>query len=244
LQESGWPGGFHGGLVATCGLNNVGPASRDGDEAHEQHGRISRLPASGVRYGTEWEGDELVLSMQGTTHDRTSKGYHLELERHIAVAGDKSVIRIRDRVTNRGIDEAACMLMYHMNFGFPLIDEQTELRVPAAIDGSGSMKLSAFSAEAEAAYIECAREKGTGTCGEVAVSNPRLGMEVMIRYSQQTLPYLWRWHNRREGMRVFAVEPSNCLVKPRDEAQAAGCLPTLKPGESRSFELEVEVRDY
>jgi hypothetical protein len=39
----GWPVGFHGGLLATCGLNNVGPSCIDEDEKHEQHGRISRL---------------------------------------------------------------------------------------------------------------------------------------------------------------------------------------------------------
>jgi galactose mutarotase-like enzyme len=144
---------------------------------------------------------------------------------------------------NRGIDEEACMLMYHMNFGFPFIDEQTELRVPAAAGGPSTVRLSEFGTEVEAAYVERAADV-EGKYGDVMISNPRLGVEVMIRYTQETLPYLWRWHNLRGGMRVFAVEPSNCIVKPRGEAREAGCLPTLKPGECRSFELEIEIREY
>src|SRR3546814_2346340 len=45
----GWTRAFGGGLLTTCGLLNVGPASRDGGTEHPMHGRYTSLPATVVR---------------------------------------------------------------------------------------------------------------------------------------------------------------------------------------------------
>lgn len=242
LQESGWPGGFHGGLLATCGLNNVGPACLDEGREHEQHGRISRLPASHVEFKTVWESDETaVLSVYGEVMDRTSQGYRMQLSRSVRVEGDQSIIRLHDRVTNLGIAEEACMIKYHMNFGFPLVDETTQLVVPDAV-GEKVTRISNFASEIEVHYID--RNEAGPPMREAIVRNPALNLELVIRFSAESLPHLWRWHDRRDTMQVFAVEPSNCRVKPRSMAKEAGCLPTLHPGESTEFYIEIEVKQH
>lgn len=241
LQDRGWPGGFHGGLLATCGLNNVGPACQDGGERHEQHGRISRLPASQVAFASEWVGNDLLLKAQGIMEDRVSTGYHMRLCRQVEVAGARNLIRLRDTVTNLGLDDSPCMLKYHMNFGFPLVEDYAELFVPNAEHRPG-LRFSEVTADKEVQYIPC-RSDETGDLGQAAIRNERLGVEVVVRYSSATLPHLWRWHDFRQGMRVFAIEPSNCRVKPRDQARASGALPTLKPGESIDYTVEIEINE-
>lgn len=49
-----WLDSFGGGLLVTCGLENVGPGCRVDDERYCQHGRFSNLPADGVRYDLIW----------------------------------------------------------------------------------------------------------------------------------------------------------------------------------------------
>lgn len=239
LQDLGWPGGFHGGLLATCGVNNVGPACEEEGVRHEQHGRISRLPASGVSCRAEWLNDSLLLIAEGVVDDRDSRGYHMKLSRKIVVDGDAHRIRLIDRVTNLGLDTSVCMLQYHMNFGFPLIDDETELIAPYAL-GEKRISMAALTPDIDVRPIPCAEE---GERGEAALISRALGLELVVRYSRRTLPHLWRWHDLRDRRRVFAIEPSNCAVKPRSAAGTAGALPTLVPGESREFDVEVEIRE-
>ena len=50
FTEPTWLRSFHGGLLTTCGLQNVGLPSTDQGTSHGLHGRISNIPARNVTH--------------------------------------------------------------------------------------------------------------------------------------------------------------------------------------------------
>ena len=62
LRDDDWLRGFGGGLVATCGLRNVGAPS----EGHGLHGEISHQPARDVRVARWVDGEQVVVSASAT----------------------------------------------------------------------------------------------------------------------------------------------------------------------------------
>jgi hypothetical protein len=60
LQGEGWLRSFGGGLLVTCGLQNVGEPSERGGEELGLHGRISNTPAALLARGPVGKGNCLL----------------------------------------------------------------------------------------------------------------------------------------------------------------------------------------
>ena len=71
------------------------------------------------------------------------------------------------------------------------------------------------------------------------LTNGRLGVELTVRSS---LPRLWQWVQPASGLYVLGIEPANCSVLGRAHDIAAGRMPFLDPGESRSSWLTIGAR--
>ena len=123
-----WLYSFAGGLVTTCGLTHVGGPESDETEVRGLHGRISNIlaavesivqpdPASG----------NMDMSITAVIKESSVFGPHLELRRTITSTLGEPVIKICDEVINRGNTPCPHMLLYHCNFGWPLVDEATEI---------------------------------------------------------------------------------------------------------------------
>jgi hypothetical protein len=69
-----------------------------------------------------------------------------------------------------------------------------------------------------------------------------MGFGLRWSYKTDELPYLMEWKMMGEGAYVIGIEPANCNgLGGRAATRGAGHLPLLKPGESRSYSLELEV---
>src|SRR3546814_13453873 len=69
----------------------------------------------------------MELSITGVMRETRPFGPCLELRRTISGTLGRAVIRVHDRVTNRGNTSVPHMLLYHCNFGWPLVDEGTDI---------------------------------------------------------------------------------------------------------------------
>ena len=67
------------------------------------------------------------MSITGITKQTQIFGPSLELRRTISGTLGKPVIRIHDEVRNLANTAAPLMILYHFNFGWPLVDEGTNL---------------------------------------------------------------------------------------------------------------------
>ena len=124
----GWLRTFGGGLVTTCGLDHFGPPDPEG-EGYGLHGRASHLPAENLRVRQEWRGDEYVLEIEGETRQARLFGENLRLERRVSTRLGATSLVLEDRVTNEGFRPAPLAVLYHCNFGFPVVSPDSELLV-------------------------------------------------------------------------------------------------------------------
>ena len=128
----GWLRGFHGGLIATCGLTYAGAAGPDGDEELGLHGRISNLPAKNLSHGASWHDDSYIMYAQGEMREASVFGPNMVMTRRVSSILGHPMLHVQDVVENQGFRPQEHMLVYHCNFGFPLMDENTILVAPDA----------------------------------------------------------------------------------------------------------------
>ena len=116
-----WRRGFYAGLLTTCGITNWGAPSVDQGKQYGLHGRVANAAAENLTLDQDWEGDEYVIRLKGTMREAESMVENLTLTRRIETRLGSKTLRIHDTVRNRGFAPEPLMLLYHCNFGFPLL---------------------------------------------------------------------------------------------------------------------------
>ncbi|MBA2345662.1 MAG: aldose 1-epimerase family protein [Rubrobacter sp.] len=255
-EDEGWLRSFGGGLLVTCGLQNVGnPSGKDG-EPLGLHGRISNLPASNVSHDAVWDEDGCVLEVRGMVRENRVFGADLALHRTITVRAGESRIRIEDKVTNEGFDPQPLMLLYHINLGWPLLDEGSRLispgqpgKPPEPRDEEARTGLETWGRfdaptpgfrERVFHHHPVADEAGWA---EARLENPVLGLAFTVRFRPDELPEMAQWTMTGEGTYTVGLEPATCRVGGHEAEQEAGRVLWLEPGESRRFRVELEVSE-
>jgi len=253
----GWLRTFHGGLVATCGMTYAGAPCVDEGQALGLHGRIGHIPASNVWADGAWRGDEYEMWVRGRMRETVVFGENLTLTRRIWTYLGASRLWIRDVVANEGFQTTPHMMLYHCNFGFPLLDEGAELIAPSrsvtprdAVAAPGLAEHHRYEAPIEGYKEQCFyHEMIPGEDGFVTVLlvnrafDGGKGLGVYLRYRQAELPRFTQWKMVCAGTYVTGLEPANCLVEGRDKDRARGILQFLEPGEEREYLLEIGVLD-
>jgi hypothetical protein len=247
-QGLGWLRSFTGGLLMTCGLDQYGLPNQDGDAELGLHGRISNYPASQVNYRTFWDGDNYKLEITGEIRQVSAFGENMILRRRIATALGSNHIQIEDVVTNESFSPAPHMILYHFNLGFPLVSENTFLKLHAEdtlprteVAKSGLAEWDRFQPPT-AGYQEQVFASDKKGFASVELSNPQIGLGMRWTYSTANLPYLMEWKMMGQGAYVVGVEPSNCNgLAGRAATRETGQLPMLESGESREYHIELEV---
>ncbi len=69
FHERDWLRSFHGGMLVTCGLQNVGPPAEVGGVSYGLHGRVSNIPARNVTHSVT-EVDGRLVGAWGGQGDR------------------------------------------------------------------------------------------------------------------------------------------------------------------------------
>ena len=246
----GWLRSFGGGLLTTCGLSAVGQPSIDGMEALGLHGRYSTTPAHQVAWSVDWAGDDRVARITGRVREASAVGPVLELHRTITTTLGSATLRVDDVVTNIGAVPAPHMFRYHLNVGFPLVDERSRLSTPHAETmrtNQDTVNVPNVWDPIGAPLLDGAEQVFTvdpsfTTAGVAILRNdaPRPSLEV--RWSVDTLPRLVVWRQPTRRTYVTAIEPSNCDDRGRAAARAAGTLLELQPDEQMHHWVEVSIR--
>jgi Domain of unknown function (DUF4432) len=252
--------GFGGGFLTTCGLDHAfGPAEDTAEQFHYPakpteryglHGRASNIPARLVAYGERWEGDECVLFADGEVRQAAVFGEHVLLRRRIEVRAGESRLTIRDEVTNEGFDPTTHMLLYHVNVGWPVVDDGAELVAAASSvrsrDGEPTEGYGTFHGPV-AGYVEQVFEHDLAAepngSVPVAVVNRVAGLGAFQVFRRDQLPFHFVWRMLGEGTYVVGIEPSTNRPAGRLDARQRGELIELEPGEARLYELELGALD-
>jgi hypothetical protein len=242
-----WNAAFGGGLVTTCGLQNVGAPS----EGHGQHGTFSHLPAHDLRIDRSVVGDEVVVTVSGVVEEADALGIHLRCERRVRTTTGRGEVVLHDVVTNLGPASVAAPFLYHVNLGAPLWSPGAELQIPShdvlprdavAAEALGTWHRAPEPTDGapERVYEHLVQPDDDGRC-TVAVDSPALALRFEVEWDATTLPRLHQWVHPSRGVNVLGIEPANCSVLGRAADRAAGRLPMLDPGASRTTTLTVRV---
>jgi len=252
-QGEGWLRGFSGGLMATCGLTTAGWPSTDAGQDLPLHGRASYLQARNVYVDGEWQGDDYLMWAQGKTRETVVFGENVQLTRRVWARLGESRLFIDDVVENLGHTTVPHMLAYHINVGFPFLEDGSELI-------SSAQEIEPITHDREAALADrthygppradwqaavlihrlIAENDGWAV---TAMVNRRRNIGLYIKQRPDQLPWLWQWKNTGQGAYVAGVEPANCFGRGRADDRARGTLRFLEPGEQQAYNLEVGVLD-
>lgn len=247
----GWLRTFGGGLLTTCGLVHIGEPDKFQGQAFGLHGRIAHIPAENLRTWQEWQGDDYILAVEGEARQAVLFGEVLTLYRRIETKLGSKQLKIIDRVVNEGPQPQPHSLLYHCNFGFPIVSPSSQLiiddvkiepRTPSARTG---LPDHARFQEPEPGYEEqvffhTPKKEGDGFA-TASLFNPDLDFGIRLTWSAETLPILTQWKMMGAGEYVCGLEPATHAMAPWKDLAENGLPHQLQPGEEVIYELNFSI---
>ncbi len=269
----GWLKGFNEWMVR-CGLEFFGAPGTDeftdntGAKATMDltlHGKICNTPASVVEITVQREAPYRI-AVRGRVEETALHGPKLEMWTQVSTTPGAAAFQISDTVTNRSAVEQEFGILYHSNYGPPLMEEGAKLFGPvqqvtpinehAAKDvASYDVYSSGSSAPSTTGLTDRAAQAGfaeqvyclrlwadANDRTQVVLRNAAGTKAVSMAYSVKELPFFTLWKNPAEN---------NCQLSIAD-CRLETCLPTgkienrkskignrlLGPHQSRSFTID------
>ena len=150
---------------------------------------------------------------------------------------------VSDELTNLSHADEEYALLYHCNFGYPLVserahvelpeDRKTTPRTPFAATGIG--RETTFDApapgEEERVFFHENMEH------TAALVNESEHIRMNLSWSD-SLPILAHWRSMASGDYVCGLEPTNCYIMGRRFERENGTLPVLAPFETVKTEVK------
>ena len=173
------------------------------------------------------------------------------LTRLMTVDTERDAVHVHDVVENQGFDTQPLMMIYHINFGYPMLDDgarayfstsQVAPRTDFAAEGMHNYDV--MEAPGVGRDEQCYYHTGHGEGEAFAMlHNEKLGLAAMVRYDKAVFPMLCEWKCMRAGEYALGLEPTTSGVVNRSEARENGMLTSLEPGEKREFNVTIELSD-
>ncbi|MBO5069276.1 MAG: aldose 1-epimerase family protein [Roseburia sp.] len=241
-----WKVSFTAGFLTTCGLENVSCCCTDDGEELPFHGSIGNRPCEQA-YWTEEDGKLVIHTV---TKDEVLFGRKLRLERRIEVSTEENSFEICDVVKNTGDRVEPMELLYHMNMGYPLLDEDSIVKISSA----EVIPYDDHAAEDIANWMHM--EKPTPNCqercylhkfadknGKASIFQPKLGMGLSITFDTEELDSFVEWKSM--GVRDYALglECGNCYPGGRDIMRKTGMLKFMQPGEVKEYHVKITMME-
>lgn len=239
-----WLKSFTAGFLTTCGLEAVGTPSEDAGEAFPLHGSIANQPSEQVY----WQEDKETIRVHFLVKDEAIFARKLRLERTIEVSKKENQFQIIDKIINTGDRGEGFEILYHMNMGYPLLDEDSILEIPS----SEVMPRDAHAEEdlenwmnlqkpTQGYQERCYYHKFSDEKGRASIYQPKHHFGLNIQFDAHELDGFVEW--KMMGIRdyVLGLECGNCYPDGRKAMRESGMLKFLKPGEAKEYRVCVQM---
>lgn len=244
----GWLDGFDE-LLVRCGLASNGAPVFDnaGRLQLPLHGRIANIPAHSVT--VEYDPEAHELRVIGVVEE--SRLFHgkLRLTSTLTLPAGATTFRVSDEVTNFSAEPGGMQLLYHVNFGPPLLEPGSRVTAPfdefAPRDARAAEGVAHWNeihagqpGFAEQVYFFKPRPDEHGMC-QALLRNAECTRGVSLRFSPRQLPCFALWKSLQDPADgyVTGLEPATNFPNPRPFEESQGRVIPLAPGEIRTFEL-------
>jgi len=265
LEGEGGTGFMRGfsGLLCTCGVDHIrqpdrGPADHFDlplrkEIAYPMHGRAAFQPARLTGYGETWDGDECTLWCEGVVVQAHSMGEHLTLTRRIEAEIGGREMRIVDTVANRGFARTPHMMLYHINMGWPLLDEGARFAAPIratrAANTPRESQQSGYRTQAgptprfvQQVFDHDVVPDAKGRVPTALINDARQ-IGFMVEYDAKRFICLQQWQGLGEGVYGFAIEPATSHWGDRTQSAKDNEIVWLEHGEERVYDTVLAAID-
>ncbi|MCA9236820.1 MAG: aldose 1-epimerase family protein [Planctomycetales bacterium] len=256
----GWLDGFNE-WMCRCGLEFAGHPGKDvfitntGDKGEltlTLHGKVGNTPASRVVVAIDQD-PPYRLRVQGTVFERSFHGPKLRLETEISTVPGSLSVQVNDSVTNLGGNEQEFQLIYHTNYGNPILEKNARVigafhdLQPMNEHAAKSVKTwDVYDAPAkdfiEQVYLAEAASDAHGKTSILLV-NSQGTKGASITWNVAELPYVTIWKNtaaEADGY-VTGLEPGTGFPFNRWVERQFDRVPKLQPGQTRQFALSYGI---
>jgi hypothetical protein len=256
----GWLKGFNEWIVR-CGLNSMGAPCTDTvldysgnefDVSLTLHGNIANIPARAVSIEIT---DEAII-LKGEVDETMMFGPALRLNTEIRTELGTGKMTITDTVTNLGGNPVEHQLLYHVNYGEPLLEKGSKFVAPIkqlaprdpraaeGIDAVGTYTAPEVGFVEQGYYYELAGKRGSRETMTM-LRNAAGDMASVLRFSLKDFPCFTLWKNpagKADGY-VTGMEPATSYPNARGFERKKGRVITLAGGESRTTTLVIDNLD-
>lgn len=262
--DDDWLSSWPGGLVTSCGPRYMGPGREEDGLSLYLHGPHSNTPAALLTiHNPDPSRGDLEMFLEMTIRDTRMYGPSVEVRRRIVSWLGEPRITFRDEVVNLGNTTVAHNWLYHVNLGYPLLDEGARIvssgQVTGVWDGLDPPKKPAVGTDFSPLKVVpalLAEHAGTGSRGlvmdiaadeegvaHVGLVNPQRSLAVELEYPSASLPRMANWqHFGPRGSYVCGLEPfSGSLFGKLEEKSHPLSEQWLEAGASRMYELNLHV---
>ena len=251
------------GLLVTCGLDHYGGGEEGSSEhfnypyrkktVYPMHGRIGHVPGRLVGYGID-ESRGLIWC-EGIATQASVFGEVLELHRRIEASVGGREIRVHDTITNRGFRPTPHAILYHYNFGYPVLSVDSEFLAPVrevqwmphepkAQDVGYRHQAAPRADFLEQVYLhDVAADDGKETTAALINETLYDGIAVSLSYSKAQLPILLQWQCLQSGLYAMGIEPGTHYMLGKAAAEERGETIWLAPGEDRAYQTRLAIHD-
>lgn len=252
----GWLEGFNEWMVR-CGLEFAGHPGKDkfinntGDEAEMDltlHGKIGNIPASEVELLVQNKPPYRV-TLRGVVSERMFYGPKLKLVTELSLLPNSDTIEVHDVITNEGASGQEYQVIYHTNFGAPLLEQDARVVVAAKevwpMNETAAAGISDFDRYrepqvdfVEQVYLVTPHTGADGTATAVLM-NAAGDRGASMTWSTASLPHLTIWKNTAavDDGYVTGIEPGSGFPFNRRVERHYGRVPKLAPGQSTEFDV-------
>lgn len=246
----GWLEGFDE-LLVRCGLESNGAPDFDanGRLMYPLHGRIGNTPAH--KLDLEIDPDKRRIRVTAEIDEVRFHFHKLRLMAAFETELESDGFQLHDRILNLSESPAEAQLLYHPNFGAPLLDAGAQLVVPAktvvprnerAADGIDQWAHYAAPQpgfEEQVYFFELYADRHDWTT--VLLKNAHGTEAVRLDFDIRRLPCFTQWKNTTalsDGY-VTGIEPGTNFPNPRSFEGEQGRVVRLDPRGSAEFALKL-----
>jgi hypothetical protein len=253
-----WLKSWPGGLLTTCGPGLMGEPRNEAGRDIPLHGHFSNTPAAVVEVANpDLATGNAEMRLRLRIHDSRMFGPNIEVQRTIRCWLGQPVISLADEVVNRGDERCPHGMLYHMNLGYPLLDDGARLVFVGKSVGYcmfadyRAAQLEAlkdipppserFSGMNEGVIVieEPSSVDGWTHCGLI---NQHRQLAVHVSFPSSAMPRLANWqHFGPRGSYVTALEPfSGSLFGLKSDSHPNADL-WIESGMSRKYSVRIRV---
>lgn len=234
MEGLGFLKSFTAGFFTTCGLTAVGSPCTDDGEELPLHGTVSHIPCDVV--GIEETKENLIIKLKLT--DGIIFGKKLVLERTYTFSYTENTIHLNDTVINEGEKASPYMIMYHCNMGYPLLSENSIIKIPNTqvtarnehssehLENALNAEKPQFDFEEQCFYYDVTEKNGKAHAG---IFGKDINKGVVFEFDKKEMPYFTEWKMMGKTDYVLGLEPGNCTPDGRDVLRHNGTLKFLEP---------------